>query len=74
MISGPCLCVKIVKLQVPNVIQHNSPVVLDCDFALEASDREVQNVGLVVKWYFNENDNKPIYQWIPGKVFAIIHH
>lgn len=61
--------VKIVKLQVPKVIQHGSPVVLDCDFSLEATDDvDAKDVGLVVKWYFNENDNKPVYQWIPGEL------
>ncbi|KAK4874319.1 hypothetical protein RN001_013679 [Aquatica leii] len=59
--------VKINKLQVPKVIQHGAPVVLDCDFALEDfDDVDDKNVGLVVKWYFNENDHKPVYQWIPG--------
>lgn len=59
--------VKINKLQVPKVIQHGAPVVLDCDFALEDfDDVDDKDVGLVVKWYFNENDHKPVYQWIPG--------
>ncbi|KAF5293808.1 hypothetical protein FQA39_LY03293 [Lamprigera yunnana] len=59
--------VKINKLQVPKVIQHGAPVVLDCDFALEDfDDVDDKEVGLVVKWYFNENDHKPVYQWIPG--------
>lgn len=60
--------VRIKKLQVPKVIQHGAPVVLDCDFTLEDTDDiDDKNVGLVVKWYFNENDHKPVYQWIPGK-------
>lgn len=52
--------VKINKLQVPKVIQHGAPVVLDCDFTLEETDE-----GLVVKWFFNKNRTL-VYQWIPG--------
>lgn len=43
----------------PQVIQHGSPAVLDCDFTLEATDND-----LVVKWFKNKN---LVYQWIPGE-------
>ncbi|XP_017769013.1 PREDICTED: uncharacterized protein LOC108557119 [Nicrophorus vespilloides] len=52
--------VKINRLQVPEVIRHGAPVVLDCDFTLEATDSD-----LVVKWFFNKNKTL-VYQWIPG--------
>ncbi|KAK9687891.1 hypothetical protein QE152_g35938 [Popillia japonica] len=54
------ICVKINNLQVPEVIRHGSPVVLDCDFSLEPlGDDE-----LVVKWYKNKT---LVYQWIPAR-------
>lgn len=54
--------VKINKLQVPEVIQHGEPVILDCDFTLEAADQD-----LVVKWFFNNKNYTLVYQWIPGE-------
>ncbi|XP_018321183.1 uncharacterized protein LOC108734222 isoform X2 [Agrilus planipennis] len=51
--------VKINKLQVPEVAQFGSPVVLDCDYSWD----EKKDDGLVVKWFFN-NGRTPIYQWI----------
>lgn len=61
-VSGTILTkgVKINKLQVPKVVQHGAPVVLDCDFTLEETDED-----LVVKWFFNKNRTL-VYQWIPG--------
>lgn len=56
-------CVKINKLQVPEVIQHGNAAVLDCDFTLEETDED-----LVVKWFFNKNNRTLVYQWIPGKI------
>lgn len=53
--------VKINKLQVPAVIKHGAPVVLDCDFTLEDTDQD-----LVVKWFFNRTNQTLVYQWIPG--------
>lgn len=53
---------KITKLEVPEVIQLGNPVVLDCDYTLEDTADE----GLVVKWYFNQQQT-PIYQWIPSR-------
>ncbi|KRT85675.1 Immunoglobulin, partial [Oryctes borbonicus] len=54
------ICVKINNLQVPEVIRHGSPAVLDCDFSLEPlGDDE-----LVVKWYKNKT---LVYQWIPAR-------
>lgn len=55
--------VKINKLQVPQVIQHGSPVILDCDFTLSSEEK-----GLVLKWYKNQS---LVYQWIPGIVKRI---
>lgn len=52
---------RINKLQVPKVIRHGAPVVLDCDFTIDETDQE-----LVVKWFFNKNKTL-VYQWIPGK-------
>lgn len=52
--------VKINKLQVPEVTKHGAPVILDCDFTLEATDE-----GLVVKWLFTKNQTL-VYQWIAG--------
>ncbi|XP_045471192.1 uncharacterized protein LOC123678268 isoform X2 [Harmonia axyridis] len=54
-------CVKINKLQVPEVIQHGNAAVLDCDFTLEETDED-----LVVKWFFNKNNRTLVYQWIPA--------
>ncbi|XP_057658587.1 butyrophilin subfamily 2 member A2-like [Diorhabda carinulata] len=50
--------VRINRLEVPEVTRHGSPVILDCDFSLEANDQD-----LVVKWFFNKT---LVYQWIPG--------
>lgn len=52
--------VRINNLQVPDVTEHGAPVVLDCDFTVDAEDDE-----LVVKWFFNKNRTL-VYQWIPG--------
>ncbi|KAK9884282.1 hypothetical protein WA026_005234 [Henosepilachna vigintioctopunctata] len=54
-------CVKINKLQVPQVIQHGRAVVLDCDFTLDETEQD-----LVVKWFFNKNNQTLVYQWIPA--------
>ncbi|CAH1280157.1 unnamed protein product [Diabrotica balteata] len=51
--------VKITNLVVPPVTDTNRPVVLDCDYTLDADDG-----GLVVKWYFNNRNL--VYQWISG--------
>lgn len=56
--------VRINKLQVPQVIRHGAPVVLDCDFTIDDTDEE-----LVVKWFFNKNKTL-VYQWIPGELFT----
>lgn len=53
---------RINKLQVPKVIRHGAPVVLDCDFTIDETDQ-----GLVVKWFFNKSKNL-VYQWIPGNL------
>lgn len=53
--------VKINHLRVPEIIPHNSPVVLDCDFTLEETEQE-----LVLKWYFKSKNRSLVYQWIPG--------
>ncbi|XP_063907593.1 uncharacterized protein LOC135125816 isoform X2 [Zophobas morio] len=54
--------VKIKRLEVPKVTQFGAPIVLNCDYTLEASVDE----GLVVKWFFNDV-NTLIYQWIPNE-------
>uniref|UniRef100_A0A6P7F9Z2 Uncharacterized protein LOC114326307 isoform X1 n=1 Tax=Diabrotica virgifera virgifera TaxID=50390 RepID=A0A6P7F9Z2_DIAVI len=51
--------VKITNVVVPSVTDANRPVVLDCDYTLDADDG-----ALVVKWYFN--DGNLVYQWISG--------
>ncbi|XP_071052254.1 uncharacterized protein [Onthophagus taurus] len=53
------ICVKINNLLVPQIAKHGDPVVLDCDFSLEA----VGDDELVVKWYKNKT---LVYQWIPA--------
>ncbi|KAK9870446.1 hypothetical protein WA026_008011 [Henosepilachna vigintioctopunctata] len=53
--------VKINNLHVPEVIRHRAAVVLDCDFTVEESDQD-----LVVKWFFNSNNQTLVYQWIPA--------
>lgn len=58
-----CFCVRINRLQVPEITQLGDPVILDCDYTLEDS---TDDEGLVVKWFFNERLT-PVYQWIPNK-------
>lgn len=62
ILQDETLALKINNLNVPAVIPFGQPVVLDCDYILEDS---TDNLGLVVKWYFNQNTT-PIYQWIPS--------
>ncbi|CAG9860256.1 unnamed protein product [Phyllotreta striolata] len=50
--------VKINRLEVPEVIRHGNPVILDCDFTLDDNEQD-----LVVKWFFNK---ALVYQWIPS--------
>ncbi|CAK1578765.1 unnamed protein product [Parnassius mnemosyne] len=52
--------VKIVKIVVPEIIQHGvqDAVVLDCDYTYGNNTS-----GLVVKWFF-KNKARPVYQWI----------
>ncbi|KAK9878651.1 hypothetical protein WA026_023101 [Henosepilachna vigintioctopunctata] len=51
-------CVKINRLEVPEVAHLGTPIVLDCDYSVERDE------GLVVKWFFNDRKTL-IYQWIP---------
>ncbi|XP_018324768.1 uncharacterized protein LOC108736721 [Agrilus planipennis] len=53
---------KIRNLQVPEITEFGSPVVLDCDYTWD----DLKDDGLVVKWFFN-NGRTPIYQWITNK-------
>ncbi|KAL3270219.1 hypothetical protein HHI36_009275 [Cryptolaemus montrouzieri] len=59
MSSKIAICVRITRLEVPEVVHLGDPVVLDCDYTVEGDE------GLVVKWYFN-NTSTLIYQWIPN--------
>jgi hypothetical protein len=45
------------------MIRNNTegPVTLDCDYDITDEEKE----GLVVKWYFNNQDQ--VYQWIPNQ-------
>ncbi|CAL4122517.1 unnamed protein product, partial [Meganyctiphanes norvegica] len=60
--NGKVLCVSIVELSVPDVIQMNSSdVVLDCDYTIT----EWEQMGLVLKWYVD--GVQLVYQWIPPR-------
>jgi len=52
------------EIDVPKVIKNGTVefVTLDCDYTLEENEKP----GLVVKWYFNNQDS-PVYQWIPNQ-------
>ena len=58
---------RITELYVPAVVEHNTnaSTVLDCQYELGEQQDKISM--LIVRWFFNEDFNMPVYQWVKGR-------